>query len=294
MKIRYYLLALTTLFMVACEKDSLDSKSIFPEVTETNVTEFDKWLQTNFQEPYNILLKYRFEFKESDESKNLAPAAYDKSIALAKLTKYLWIESYEELKGRDFIRKYCPKIMFFVGSYGYNSGGSVTLGVAEGGMKITLYNVNNLDYENPDIEFLNYWFFKTMHHEFAHILHQTKPYPTDFNEISAADYQSESWVNIDDDDPNNHLKLGFITDYASRETQEDFVELIANYITHDQTWWDAQLTIAGADGASKISAKLDIVRDWLKTAWDIDLDKLRTIVQRRSANVTMLDLQSLN
>ena len=100
MKIRYYLLALTTLFMVACEKDSLDSKSIFPDVQETNVNEFDKWLQTNFQEPYNILLKYRFEFKESDETKNLAPAAYDKSIALAKLTKYLWIESYEELKGR--------------------------------------------------------------------------------------------------------------------------------------------------------------------------------------------------
>ena len=294
MKIRYYLLALTTLFLVACEKDSLNSKSIFPDVQETNVNEFDKWLQTNFQEPYNILVKYRFEFKESDAEKNLSPAAYDKSIALAKLTKYLWLESYEELKGRDFIRQYCPKILHFIGSYGYNSGGSVTLGVAEGGMKISLYNVNNIDYENPDIEFLNYWFFKTMHHEFAHILHQTKPYPTDFNEISAADYQSESWVNIDDDDPNNHLKMGFISDYASRETQEDLVELIANYITHDQAWWDAQLKTAGDTGKSKISAKLDMVRDWLKTAWDIDLDQLRTIVQRRSANVTMLDLQSLN
>lgn len=298
MKIRYYLLALTTLFLVACEKDSPNSTSIFPDVTETNVNEFDKWLQTNFQEPYNILVKYRFEFKETtkdhEEVKNLAPAAYDKSIALAKLTKYLWLESYEELKGRDFIRQYCPKILHFIGSYAYNSGGSVTLGVAEGGMKISLYNVNNIDYENPDIEFLNYWFFKTMHHEFAHILHQTKPYPTDFNEISAADYQSESWVNIDDEDPNNHLKMGFISDYASRETQEDLVELIANYITHDQAWWDAQLETAGDTGKSKISAKLDMVRDWLKTAWDIDLDQLRTIVQRRSANVTMLDLQSLN
>ena len=72
------------------------------------------------------------------------------------------------------------------------------------------------------------------------------------------------------------------------------MELIANYITHDQAWWDAQLKTAGDTGKSKISAKLDMVRDWLKTAWDIDLDQLRTIVQRRSANVTMLDLQSLN
>jgi substrate import-associated zinc metallohydrolase lipoprotein len=166
--------------------------------------------------------------------------------------------------------------------------------VAEGGMKITLYNVNNIDYENPAIEFLNYWFFKTMPHEFAHILHQTKPYPRDFNEISAADYQSESWVNIDDKDPNNHLKMGFISDYASRETQEDFVELIANYITHDQAWWDAQLKTAGDTGKSKITAKFDMVRDWLKSAWEIDIEQLRDIVQRRSANVTRLDLQSLN
>jgi len=290
MKIRYYLFALAAAFMVSCSEEKLDEKSIFTDSAEANVNDFDKWLQENFQEPYNIQLKYRFEFKESDNSKNLSPARVDKAIALAKLTKYLWLESYEELKGRDFIRQYCPKIMHFIGSYGYNSGGSVTLGVAEGGMKISLYNVNNIDYENPDIDFLNYWFFKTMHHEFAHILHQTKPYPTDFNEISAADYQSESWVNITDAEA---LQLGFISDYASRETQEDFVELIANYVTHDQDWWDRQLTNAGATGRSKISSKLDIVRDWLKSAWDIDLDKLREIVQRRSANVALLDLQTL-
>ena len=321
------------LTMASCSEDSLDEKSIFPDPTTSNSTAFDKWLEVNYQQPYNIQLKYRFEFKESDETKNLAPARYDKSVALAKLTKYLWLESYEELKGRDFIRQYCPKILHFIGSYGYNSGGSVTLGVAEGGMKITLYNVNNLDFNNPDIEFLNYWFFKTMHHEFAHILHQTKPYPTDFNEVSAANYQSESWVNLEE---NQWLALGFITDYASRETQEDFVEIIANYITHDQEWWDEQLdlavkytykgkTSAGAaieksfygteptaaeikaasiakvestdidrSGRGYLETKLDIVRDWLKASWDIDLDALRDIVQRRSANVKMLDLQTLN
>lgn len=321
------------LTMASCSEDSLDEKSIFPDPTTSNSTAFDKWLEVNYQQPYNIQLKYRFEFKESDETKNLAPARYDKSVALAKLTKYLWLESYEELKGRDFIRQYCPKILHFIGSYGYNSGGSVTLGVAEGGMKISLYNVNNIDYNNPDIEFLNYWFFKTMHHEFAHILHQTKPYPTDFNEVSAANYQSESWVNLE---KNQWLALGFISDYASRETQEDFVEIIANYITHDQEWWDEQLdlavkytykgkTSAGAaieksfygtepteaevkaagiakvestdidrSGRGYLETKLDIVRDWLKASWDIDLDKLRDIVQRRSANVKMLDLQTLN
>ena len=99
MKIRYYLLAAGAMFLMAsCSEDSLDEKSIFPDETINNPTELDKWLEVNYQQPYNILLKYRFEFKESDVSKNLAPASYDKAVALAKLTKYLWIESYEELK----------------------------------------------------------------------------------------------------------------------------------------------------------------------------------------------------
>jgi substrate import-associated zinc metallohydrolase lipoprotein len=98
-------------------------------------------------------------------------------------------------------------------------------------------------------------------------------------------------VNLEDDE---WLDLGFITDYASRETQEDFVELIANYVTHDQAWWDGELAKASKEGKAAIETKLDIVRDWLKTSWEIDLDALREIVQRRSANVKLLDLQTLN
>ena len=61
---------------------------------------------------------------------------------------------------------------------------------------------------------------------------------------------------------------------------------------------DGIATVTSTDidrsGRGYIETKLDIVRDWLKTAWEIDLDKLREIVQRRSDNVTMLDLQTLN
>ena len=51
---------------------------------------------------------------------------------------------------------------------------------------------------------------------------------------------------------------------------------------------------ASKEGKAAIETKLDIVRDWLKTSWEIDLDALREIVQRRSANVKLLDLQTLN
>lgn len=291
MKIKYLFIAAAAVLLGACSEDSLDSKSIFSGESVVESNDFDKWLDKNFVETYNIQFKYRFEFNESNSSYNLAPADYNKAVALAKLTKYLWLESYEELMGKDFIRMYCPKIMHLVGSPAYNTQGSIVLGTAEGGMKITLYNVNSLNYLNPNLDELNYWYFKTMHHEFAHILHQTKNYSTDFNEISAAYYQSESWVNVDDDEA---LDMGFISAYASREPQEDFVEIIAIYVTNPAEYWDALVSSASPAGQNAINAKLEIVKDYLLTAWGFELDDLREIVQRRSSNIDTLDLQSLN
>ncbi len=286
--ILYVLVALPVL--AACHKDNqLNPVSIFTGEQVTVQNDFDRWLLKYYVEPYNIEVKYRLEDKETDNRYNLAPAEYEKSIALAKLTKFLWLEAYEELAGDAFIRTYCPKVLNFIGSVAYQDG-AVILGTAEGGRKITLYNVNNIDIDNPDIEFLNYYFFKTMHHEFAHILHQTKNYPTDYNEISL-DYQSGSWVNVNDQDA---LDMGFISPYASSEPQEDFVEMISIYVTHDANYWNNRVNSASDEGKKKLVAKLDIVREYLATSWSIDLDRLREIVQRRSALIGGLDLKSLN
>lgn len=275
--------------LVACHKDNqLNPNSIFTGEQTTVQNDFDRWLLKYYVEPYNIEVKYRLEDKETDHKYNLAPADYDKAIALAKLTKFLWLESYEELKGDAFIRTYCPKILNFIGSVAYQSG-SVVLGTAEGGRKITLYNVNSIDIDNPDIEFLNYWYFKTMHHEFAHILHQTKNYTTDFNEISL-DYQSGSWVNVSDQEA---LDMGFISNYASSEPQEDFVEMISIFVTHDATYWNNRINSASEEGKKKILAKFDIVVDYLATSWGIDIYELREIVQRRSALIGGLDLRTI-
>ena len=275
------------LSLVSCDKEEiLDPTSIFDDAVVPVENDFDKWINTNLTQPYNIQIKYRLEDKESNTEYNIAPAEYEKSIALAKLTKYLWIDSYEELMGKSFVCNYCPKILNFVGSVEYNSQGSIVLGTAEGGMKITLFNVNSIDPDNLDIEFLNYWFFKTMHHEFAHILHQTKSYTTDFNLISL-DYQSSSWVNVSDADA---LNMGFISPYASSEPQEDFVEMISIYVTNTAEYWDELVGSASEDGQAKIAQKLDVVKDYLKTSWDIDIDKLREVVQRRSGEIYDLDL----
>ena len=285
----YTLLFVASIVLGACNEDKLDSHSIFnTESPERNA--FDTWLLLNYIVPYNIQFNYKYIDKESDNTYNLIPAEYDKCVAMAKLTKYLWIDSYNELLGETFIKTYCPRMIQLIGSKAYNSQGSVVLGTAEGGLKITLYNVNELDVNNPNIDFLNTWFFKTMHHEFAHILHQTKNYSTDFNLIST-DYQGPSWLNLESDEIAN--TMGFITRYASFSPDEDFVEIISNYITHDADYWENVLNNGGALGKIKLQKKFDIVRKYLKDSWGIDIDKLRDIVQRRSGSLSEVDLENL-
>lgn len=284
-------IALATLSLWSCSEDDLDPNSIFGG-TETGKVpnEFDTWLLNNYTMPYNIEFKYRFEDMETDDTYNLVAADYDRSIALAKFTKYLWLESYEELLGPDFIRTYCPRLLFLVGSPAYNTDGSVVLGTAEGGLKITLYNVNSISLTSIDVEQLNYWYFKTMHHEFAHILHQTKNYPTEFNEITPSGYQPTGWVNVSEQDA---LDMGFVSPYASSETQEDFVEIISIYVTHTAEYWDNLVGSASAEGQGYINQKLEIVKDYMTTTWNIDLDELRDIVQRRSQEVAQWDVNDL-
>ena len=289
-KIKVFILLALALAAVSCSEEDLDSKSIF-DTSSPERNAFETWILNNYTEPYNIDLKYRFEDIESDMKYNVTPAAYDKSVALAKLVKYLWIEAYEELVGQEFVATYCPKVLHFVGSPEYEkSGGSMVLGTAEGGLKITLFNVNGLNPENPDAEILNEWYFKTMHHEFAHILHQTKNYSTDFNTISAGKYTEPGWMNITDQEAR---QMGFVSNYASTETQEDFVETIAIYVTYTKAQWQNILNEAGEAGAAIILQKFEMVKEYLAESWGIDIDMLHNIVQEREENIGDLDLGTL-
>ena len=284
-----YSFFIMTAVLASCSKEKLDQKSIF-DTDSPERGAFDTSLLLNYVEPYNIQFNYKYIDRESDNNYNLVPAEYDKAVAMAKLTKYLWIDSYNELLGDTFIKTYCPRMIQLIGSKAFNSQGSVVLGTAEGGLKITLYNINGLNPSSPSIDFLNEWFFKTMHHEFAHILHQTKNYSTDFNLIST-DYQGPSWLNLESDAVAN--KMGYVTCYASYSPDEDFVEIISNYVTHAKGYWESVLATAGEEGGDKLARKFEIVRNYLQESWGIDIDKLRDIVQKRSANISQLDLKTL-
>ncbi len=288
----------------SCDNESLSDTSVFEDVTQEQKNEFDNWLEENYRKVYNIDFKYRYSDKESDRAYNVIPANYEQSVALAILVKHVWLESYSEAVSAEFMKTYVPRIIQLTGSYKWNTNGSQVLGTAEGGLKVMLYGVNELDIDNPRINTtnpyeshqvkpidMNYWFFHTMHHEFCHILTQKKEYDPQFRTISADSYHATDWINQDDKDV---AKEGFVTSYASSEYNEDFAEIYATYITNTPEGWGLILKAAGDEGTAILNQKLNLMKTYFMNSWGIDLDELRDIVLRRSAESTTLDLRSLN
>ena len=230
--------------MSSCSNDDF-TESIFPEGDEqldpTSTTyKFDKWLQQNYLEVYNLDFRYKMQDVGTNMNYNLVPASYQNSVDLAVLAKYLWFDVYKDVVNPEFLKQYGPRIIHLIGSPAHNpTTGTIILGLAEGGIKVSLFRVNQMDVN--DFDQMNEYYFKTMHHEFAHILHQKKTYPAEFNKISAGHYDASNWQNRQIGVVNS---LGFVTTYASDAFREDFAETIANYITKTDAQWEEIYTQA--------------------------------------------------
>ena len=311
-KLCYIIILFAGIVLSACN-EKLDPESIFPNTQEeldpTSYSfQLDSFCKKNFLEEYNVEFRYRMQDISSDMDFNLVPCTYDNAITMAVLAKYLWWDVYDAVTGSpEFLRNYGPRIICLIGSAGHNSTGSVTLGVAQGGLKVTLHAINYIDPSN--VSTLNEYYFKTMHHEFSHILHQTKTYPAEFRTISAGFYKPNGWEERSEQEARS---LGFTGNYGSSQEREDFVEIIANYIVKTDDEWASMMSDAakgwkqdddgtlhqlekdedGIDGPAVIEQKLAICRNWLRDDWNIDLDSLRNEVQRRQANMNIDSLRN--
>lgn len=274
---------------MACQEDDIDTSKSVITIDEGVENDFDKYIQHVYTAPYNIQFLYRWDDIESDMDYALVPANYENSIKMANLVKYLCLDAYDEVAPKNFLKQYFPKMLMMVGSPAYNNDNTMVLGTAEGGMKITLYNINNLDVTNTELLFRYY--FRTIFHEFSHILHQTRDFTTDFDRISATEYVGDSWSRAWG--AGEALQAGFISDYSSKEADEDFVELIAHYITNDSTAWADKMTTAGDDGKAIIDQKMGIVSSYLSEMWAIDIEALRSEILNRTANLDAQDLDNI-
>ena len=95
--------------LTSCEKDEIKPESVI--VADSYVqNDFDKWLEVNYVNPYNIDFKYRYEEIESDYNYYTVPANMDNAIKMAHILKYLCMETYDEVAGIEFTRANFPKM----------------------------------------------------------------------------------------------------------------------------------------------------------------------------------------
>ena len=281
----------------SCNNQDSFTESIFTDVpvldTLAATYPFDKWLYDNYTVPYNVDFRYKLQDVSTDINYNLVPAALDKAQSLAVLVKYLWFDVYSKIGGEDFLKYNGLRIINLIGSPAINADlGTEILGTAEGGIKVTLYKCNTFSPTN--IDEMNEYYFKTMHHEYGHILQQKKSPPRDFDGLSAGYYDPTGWQFRSDAAA---ASIGCLSPYASSEPKEDWVEVIANYIVKSDAWWKNRLAMAanpGKDGIpnnlkmrgdSIIITKLAMCTEYLKKSWNIDLQTLHNEVQERQTHV---------
>lgn len=297
------LLAGALMTFASCSEDDLSSESVIV-ADKVEKTPLDYWLDVNYVQPFNILVKYRYEYNESDEDYYTVPAQYDQAVEMAHIVKYGCIEAYIEAAGIDFTRQYFPKLFYLEGEWHYRNNGTFELGTAEGGKKISLMGVNYIDEYKNSIETLNTYYLKTIHHEFTHILNQTYDYSASYQLITS-DYKTDKWSNAEFS--YDYLSRGFITNYAQHSHSEDFAEMLSTYLTNSAEQWEAFMdsaavavdqngypeyeTVNGqtvrksASGRDLLEQKLDIVRNYMQDMWNVDIDELRESILRREQDI---------
>jgi len=273
-----FALSVSSIFFTSCEDDDISGSVVDMPATDLwDTTEIGKYIYENYTLPYNIRVIYRWEDNRQDFGKYLVPPKEEKVVPFLSMLKRVWMDPYVQITANtsqpNFLRTYVPKEILVTGSKAINSDGSVTLGFAESGRQIQLYDVNNLSIENED-DFV--MFFHTMHHEFAHILQQTnKDYDTEYRVLTKGGYTS-SWMNTTNDAAREE---GFITAYAKSSVEEDFVEMLSIMLVNSPAAWNYLIDqIKSADARHALREKERIMIEWMRDVWEIDMYKFQQLV----------------
>lgn len=258
-----------------------------PVKTATPSTDpLDVVIQNTFIDKYGVAVRYKFIDRYVDQNKRVAPAKREVVEPMLNFLTQFWVEPFINVpNGRRFFESHVPAEVIFIGSPIFNDDGTVTLGVADAGARITLTEVNQIDINNQE------WVFRqlgTIYHEFAHIVHQRYNLPTGFQEISPDGYTSlGSWYNLTDEEA---LQRGFVSPYATSTFNEDFAETVA-FLLYDPAFYETYINdepncttaecVARNEGRALIRSKYNSVLTHYDQVTGVDLLEVRAIIQDR-------------
>ncbi|TAJ13962.1 hypothetical protein DMA11_07165 [Marinilabiliaceae bacterium JC017] len=276
-----WLVLVVLMAFTSCSQEEDLGESLI-DTSTPQLNEVDKWIRDNYTTPYNVEVKYRWDDSEVDNSKVLTPPKLEMVQPFLEAMKKVWIDPYEAVGGEDFVKWLLPKQIILVGSHNYNPNGSIILGQAENGRKVTIFELNYFDASDDKILKRQ---FETMEHEFGHILHQTVMYPVEYKKITPA--YTSSWFNTTKSEA---LRQGYISPYSKSNPDDDFVELIAKMLTNSKEDWDKLVESAYAygdeqkkekeEGIGKLRKKELFVANYFLQVWKIDIYELQALVHQ--------------
>lgn len=266
------------LSIFSCRKSDenleVDLSKYNPDITASG--DLDRWISKEFTDPYNIEVVYRFNRDLGNTTRDIAPIDLSKVTPIMTAVLDVYLRPYEKIAGKHFIRRYTPKQFVLFGSVSYNTNGSVTLGTADGGRRVVLYDANNFNENDGNGVKRD---MRTIHHEFTHILNQTVKIPEDYEQITKSDYVAD-WTNSVYTEAEAKA-LGFVSRYSRSSYTEDFAEVTAHLLAEGQIWFDNYIATAPSPLAGqKLRKKEEIVIRYFKEYFDIDFRALQAEVQK--------------
>ena len=266
-----------------------DDESLNVPVRDTNVdlsSPLDQYIDENFTQKYNMAIRYRFVDRYVDPDERATPPRLEVVRPMLDFIEEFWIAPYLEVEnGEAFFRDHVPVEIILLGGFIFNEDGTVTLGTADAGARITFTNVNAIDPNDLDWKALQ---LQTVYHEFAHTVHQRYKLPSAFETISPTGYTSAgSWFNLPEEEA---LRRGFVSPYASSSPNEDFAETVAFYLFDtdfinntltDEIDCDTPDCVSRNEGRERIRQKVSAISEHYEKVTGVNLVELRNAVQSK-------------
>ncbi len=287
-------LALTGLTGCDADIDSVQpSRQVVASTTVSSLPRLDRYIQQAFAKKYNVDIAYRYDDKVTDRRYLLAPVKEEKALEYLNLIDYMFFQVYEASTPEGYLQTHTIKYLNLFGSSGYAIDRRMA-GAAPQGM-IWIYNINELNTQYTGTVRSDY--ISVLFHESAHTLHEERAYPPEFDKLSALEYQKQDAFSYWWRTGQNASYAGFVSDYASTDADEDFAELFAYYILDSDSEWADRLK--GAEGKNRsdakytgreiIEKKVAIMKEYLRSEYSADLDKIRAEAQKRLPLVSSMD-----
>jgi substrate import-associated zinc metallohydrolase lipoprotein len=258
-----------------------------PVKTATPSTdEIDQYIEATYTNEFGVAVRYKYVDRYVDPTKRVTPPKRALVRPMLDFLFNFWVDPYLNVEnGESFFRDHVPAEVVFIGSSIFNDDGTVTLGTADAGARITLTEVNDIDVNNKE------WVLRqlgTIYHEFAHIVHQRYALPPNFEEISPDGYTSSgSWYNLSNEEA---LQRGFVSPYATSSYNEDFAEFVA-FLLFDENFYETYLEdevecttedcASRNEGRALLRKKYTSILSHYKQYTGVDLLQIRALVQEK-------------